>query len=173
MTVLCKVYIMKIQYKKLIFIAFFALAASLLSLSCELKDPDDYEILILIMGSGSTTADDDYNKFSSTVLVDDNPPLTFASPVPAVPDGSTMLILPAGKAETITITATRANSDSTLTILIYKDNELDENGVGLLSTCNVTSTTSCSNTLNLVYKVDQEDTDDTKSASASSSSSSD
>lgn len=161
---------MKIRYKISAFFTIVALAVSFLSLSCNLKDPDNYKIMIIVMGSGSTTSTNtDFNKFSATILLDDKPPLTFAS-MPATNGAgvNTWLLIPAGKITTATITATRTNSDSTLTILVYKDNELDEKGVGLLSTCNVTSTTSCSNTLNLIYKVDSEDTDKTKSASASS-----
>ncbi|MBN1498388.1 MAG: hypothetical protein JXA07_16570 [Spirochaetes bacterium] len=170
---------MKNFHKKLIFPIILTLAAVFLIPSCELKDPDDYEIMIIVMGNGSTTPGDiadplypTYNKFSTTILVDGKPPLPFISPDVFPPERSTLLIIPAGKIKTATITAQRINSDSTLMIMIYKDNELDEKGVGLLPTCTSTLTSSCSNTLNLIYKVDEDDPDDTEGASASSSSSS-
>ncbi len=157
---------MKFHPKPFALFSMIALITAVMSLSCDLKDPDDYEVMIIIMASASTTS----NQFTATLLLDNNIPFTLNSPVTASPTDPAMLIIPAGKIETATITATRTNSDATMSILIYKDNELDEKGVGLLATCNTTATTSCSNTLNLVYKVDQEDTDNTKGASASSSS---
>jgi len=180
---------MKNLHKKFVFPIILALAAVFLIPSCELKDPDDYELFVIVMGSGSNTSitcdcpDPDnpgstqpcecgYNTFTTTTVVDNKPPLTFSS-LPTINESdNTILILPAGKAKIITMTAQRKTSDSTLSIMVYKDNELDEKGVAILPTCNTSSTTTCSNTKEFIYKVDQDDTDDTKSASASSSSSS-
>jgi hypothetical protein len=161
---------MKFNNKSFILLTILVLTAAFMLPSCQWTSTDDYEITIVIMGSGSQTATNNYNKFNATMLVDDKPPLSFGSLLsnPKKANSNTYFVLPVGKIKTATITATRANYDSTLTIMVYKDNKMDEKGVGLLSTCNATSTTSCSNTLNLVYKVDQKDTDKTKGASASS-----
>jgi hypothetical protein len=155
---------MKFRNKSFAILAILALTAVCTSLSCQLKDPDNYDVNIIVMANGSTVAD--YNKFTATFLVDDKPPITLTS-IPDVngQDITAWLYIPCGNIKTATITATRVNSDASLSILIYKNNELDQKGVALLATCNATSTTSCSNTLNLVYKVDQQDADKTKSAS--------
>jgi hypothetical protein len=162
---------MKFKNKSFILLTMLVLTAAFMLPSCQWKSTDDYEITIVIMGSGSQTATNEYNKFNATILVDDKPPLSVGSLLSNLKyaNSNTFFLFPVGKIKTATITATRANADSTLTIMVYKDNKLDEKGVGLLSTCNASSPTiTCSNTLNLVYKVDQKDTDKTKGAAASS-----
>ncbi len=122
------------------------LAATLVFMSCDMfEDTEDYDISIMIICSGSAS-----QEFKATVILDGKIPIS-------LPPSTNDVIIPAGKISTATITATRTDSEDSLLILVYKDNELDEKGFALLETCTTGGTTTCSDTLNLAYKVTDDD----------------
>lgn len=138
-----------------------ALSLSAILLSCDVfEDTSDYDVTIFIVCSGGAA-----QGFDATIILDGKTPIPLNG-------NEGELIFPAGKITAATISVTRDESDATLMILVYKDNELDEKGLALLDTCtSSSSTTYCSDTLSLQWEVDQKDTDKTSGTAAATSSS--
>ncbi|HPV41916.1 MAG TPA: hypothetical protein PKX40_12120 [Spirochaetota bacterium] len=144
---------MKISAKSLV-IPILALAC-LLS-SCEFSDSsDDYAITPMVLCSGGTAS----NNFTVEYYVDNEYIITDTQ------EGadSTLSELPLGKKGIVTVTATKADETSSMTIIIYKNNKMDR--FSNLASCTSSTYTSCSNTLVVYYDVD-DDSNLTKSASS-------
>ena len=127
--------------------------------SCEIDTGETNDIDIMIICSGGTT-----NDYSYDLILDNKVPLSNLN-------GAEMTIIPAGNIEKATISVTRSDETSSLTIAIYNNNEFDDNGYAALDSCS-TSSTSCSNTLSLQYEVKGEDTEGTAATSTTDSTSS-
>ena len=108
---------MKISAKSLV-IPILALAC-LLS-SCEFSDSsDDYAITPMVLCSGGTAS----NNFTVEYYVDNEYIITDTQ------EGadSTLSELPLGKKGIVTVTATKADETSSMTIIIYKNNKMTKN----------------------------------------------
>ncbi len=131
-----------------------AIAMLPLLFSCELETTEtaDVDIWIICSGLGANT-------FSFDLILDNKAPLSNIN-------GAGTLIIPAGDIKKTTLSVTRTDELSSLTIVIYNNNEFDDKGYATLDSCTVAST-SCSNTLSLQYEVQGEDTEGTAAASTS------
>ncbi|MBN2080396.1 MAG: hypothetical protein JW838_15605 [Spirochaetes bacterium] len=133
----------------------FALIISLaaFTLSCDgFEDMDEEpEIMVQVLCDGGPT-----NNFTVNYFIDKKFPISQS--VMSVGNNGAMSFYPPAKIETVTVTATKGDMKSSLTIIIYKNNELER--YANLSGCDTTSY-SCSTTLTLDYDINEED-DETK-----------
>jgi len=132
------------------------IAFSTLVVSCDFFADSEYDINIMVTCNGGTTDD-----FTVSYLIDDKIPLTFS-----FAGTNLMTVFPAGNIKKAMITATKNDTTSALTILVFKDGEVDKNGVATLASCVAGTTTSCSNTVVLNYEVNKKDEDKTKGTAA-------
>ncbi len=140
-------------------ILFLAFALASFFFSCEFSDSeDDYSITPVVICNGGTTS----NNFTVEYYVNNEYIISDAQ------EGtdSTTSELPMGKRGKVTITATKEDETSSLTIVVYKNNKIDK--FSNLASCTSSTYTSCSNTLVLSYDVD-DDSNLTKTASTDTS----
>ena len=140
-----------------LFVAIMASAALLVS--CEgLEDPDENpEIAVQVLCDGGPT-----NNFTVNYFIDKKYPISQS--ITSVGAEGTMSFYPPSRIKTVTVTATKGEMKSSLTIIIYKNNRMER--YANLSGCD-TTTYSCSTTLTLDYDIDEED-DETKGVPVSS-----
>jgi hypothetical protein len=152
-----------------------ALALSAFFFSCDMFQDVKNDIVVTIQCSGGTSllvknqftgsiiADTDYTYYLPTITPATNPD----------PNGGDGALFMSGAAdiETLTVTATKLDETSTLTIMVYKNWEFADKGYATLPSCTTTGTTSCTNSITFTWKLNTEN-DTTKSTSGSSSSSS-
>lgn len=144
----------KLLYRHTILILMITFSA--LTVSCDFFADSDYDINIMVTCNGGASDD-----FTVSYLIDDKIPLTFS-----LIGTNLMTVFPAGNIKKAMITATKSDTTSALTILVFKDGEVDKNGVATLASCVSGGTTSCSNTLVLNYEVNKKDEDKTKGTAA-------
>lgn len=146
-----------------------ALAIAAIIISCDsFKDTEnDYKIFALITCDGSTTTN--FNSMTVNYYIDKQYPFTDIK-VDTSPAGSpqSSFTFPK-KITTITITATKANSDSTLNVIIYKNTSIVK--YVNLPSCAATIT-SCTNTISINYDVNEDKTKAAAGTSTTSTSSS-
>ncbi len=137
------------ERKKLLSVSIaIAIALAALLSSCELKDMDEEpEIMVQVLCDGGPT-----NNFTANYFIDKKFPVSQS--VASVADEPTMSFYPPSKIETVTVTATKGDMKSSLTIIIYKNNSMER--YANLSGCDTTSY-SCSTTLTLDYDINEED----------------
>ncbi|MBP7738407.1 MAG: hypothetical protein KA369_20700 [Spirochaetes bacterium] len=137
-------------------IFFLAFTLASIFFSCEFSDStDDYSITPLVICNGGTTS----NNFTVEYYVNNE---YIISDTQEGTD-STTSELPMGKRGKVTITATKEDETSSMTIVVYKNNKIDK--FSNLASCTSSTYTSCSNTLVLSYDVD-DDSNLTKTAAA-------
>ncbi len=126
------------------------LTASMMLPSCEgFEDMDeDPKLAVQVLCDGGATD----NRFTVNYFIDKKYPIS--QTIPSIDTNQTMSYYPPDKIESITISATKTNTDSSLTIIIYRDNTIER--YANLSGCEATSY-SCSNTLVLDYDINEED----------------
>ncbi len=147
------------ERKKLLSVSIaIALALAALLSSCELEDTDaEPEIMVQVLCDGGPT-----NDFTVNYFIDKKFPVSQS--VVSLADEPTTSFYPPSKIETVTVTATKSDMKSSLTIIIYKNNRMER--YANLSGCD-TTTYSCSTTLTLDYDINEED-DETKGVPAES-----
>lgn len=132
--------------------------------SCHLDtSSSDYKIFAMVTCDGSATSPD-YNSMTVNYYVDKQYPFTDVKKDTA--GVSQVSITLPKKITTITITATKVNSDSTLNVILYKNTNIVK--YANLPSC-ASTYSSCTNTISIDYNVED---DKTKAATGSSTSSS-
>jgi hypothetical protein len=127
------------------YLSYLLLALAGLFPACEFSDStDNYKISLMVVCNGGT----DSNNFSVQYYIDNEYILSEAK------DGTdvTISLLPLGKKEKVTVTATKEDTTSSMTILVYKDGKIDK--FSNLASCTTGTYSTCSNTLVLAYDVD-------------------